>query len=391
MNRPKPSWKKAKQTLHDCRKPLLFLAGGAAALGTFWAARQNQVWMDWFIRWVSMPWKRAVSGLLDLIPYSVGELLCAGLVIALILAAMFTLRQRLDGKPVLLKRLLALAAAGLWAYVGMCAFWGVHYYGTSFQERAGLKVQPVSVAQLWYTADWFAQQVNETAHRVPRNEEGALSVDAEVIFDQFPQVYQGVEQEYPFLAQGPQRRPKKALFSRLMSSTGFTGYLFPYSGEATLNMDAPTVFLPVTLAHEASHQRGVAPEQEANFVGVAACISSNLPVYEYSGYLFGWLQVANALYRAAPRLYGMQLQKLSPLARIDLTENDAYWKKFQGPVRQVAEKTYTEFLYSYGQVLGMQSYGACVDLLVARYCPQDTADRAPGIPLPFWEKGQRKM
>ena len=35
----------------------------------------------------------------------------------------------------------------------------------------------------------------------------------------------------------------------------------------------------------------------------------------------------------------------------------------------LAESTYTAFLESYGQDLGMASYGACVDLLVARYCP----------------------
>ena len=360
---------KIKHFLVSCRVQLAFLAGGFAALAVFWWARQNQSWMDWFIAHVSMPWKRAVSALFDPIPYSVGELICAGLVIALILAALFTLRQRLDGRPVVLRRLLGLAAAGLWAYVGMCVFWGVHYYGTGFQQKIGMEAGPVSVQQLWYTTDWFAQKVKETAPWVPRDAEGRFSASDEAIFDQFPSVYDAVLQEYPCLAKGPQRTPKKAAFSRLMSAAGFTGYLFPYSGEATLNMDAPQVFLPVTMAHEASHQRGVAPEQEANFVGIAASISSGLPVYEYSGYLFGWLQLSNALYRASPKLYSMQWQKLSQLAKNDLAVNSAYWQSFQGPVRQAAEKTYTGFLHSYGQVMGMRSYGACVDLLAARYCP----------------------
>ena len=375
--------KKSVRLLRRCRGPLLLLAAGLAALAVFQIARRNQGWMDWFIRWISMPWKRAVSALLAPIPFSVGELVCAGLVLGLVLGAMLTLRQRLDGQPVVLRRLLALAAAGLWAYVGMCAFWGVHYYGTGFQQRAGLETRPVSVAELWYTADWFAQRVNEAVDRVPRDDTGAFAVRREVILEQFPQVYRGIEQEYPFLAQGPQRRPKRAAFSRLMSRTGFTGYLFPYSGEATLNMDAPAVFLPVTAAHEASHQRGVAPEQEANFVGIAACISSGLPVYEYSGYLFGWLQTANALHRASPRLYTMQLQLLDRRARVDLQKNNDYWQQFQGPARQAAEKTYTEFLRGYGQTLGMQSYGACVDLLVARYCPQGDQARPPELVLPY--------
>ena len=36
----------------------------------------------------------------------------------------------------------------------------------------------------------------------------------------------------------------------------------------------------------------------------------------------------------------------------------------------LAESTYTAFLESYGQDLGMASYGACVDLLVARFDPR---------------------
>ena len=39
------------------------------------------------------------------------------------------------------------------------------------------------------------------------------------------------------------------------------------------------------------------------------------------------------------------------------------------PAADLAESTYTAFLESYGQDLGMASYGACVDRLVARYCP----------------------
>ena len=46
----------------------------------------------------------------------------------------------------------------------------------------------------------------------------------------------------------------------------------------------------------------------------------------------------------------------------------AYSSRFQ--VAEAAEAVYTGFLQSYGQQLGMQSYGACVDLLVADYVEQ---------------------
>lgn len=347
---------------------LCALAGGLAALCVFWYARGVRRWMNGFIRAVSLPYKRLVSGWLNGIPLSVGELLCAAGILLLLAALGFTVLQRLRGKKVLLRRLLALLALAAWIYAGVCAFWGVHYYGTSFQEKIGLAAQPVSAEQLRATALFFVKGVNLSSRQIER-ENGCFAAGTQQIFDAFPGVYGGVTAEYPCLA-GPDRRPKRAVFSRLMSRTGFTGYIFPYTGEITLNVDCPAVFLPVTVAHESAHQRGVAPEQEANFVAVATCLASGQPLYEYSGWLFGWVQVGNALYRADPEAYWEVWSLLCPGAQADIRVNNAYWAQFEGPVQEIAESTYTGFLQSYGQQLGMQSYGACVDLLVARYCPE---------------------
>lgn len=358
-----------RRVFAGCGPAFAALAGGLAALGLFWWARKSQSRMDGFIRAVSAPYKRAVSGWVNGLPFSVGESLCALGILALLALAGVTIAQRLHGKKLLLRRLLALLALGVWIYAGVCAFWGVHYYGASFQQNTGLLAQPVSAEQLLVTARWFGEGVNRTAAGLPRDENGCFNAGVQQVFDDCGGLYSGIVRQYPCL-DGPERRPKRATFSVLMSQTGFTGYIFPYTGEITLNIDCPAVFLPVTVAHEMAHQRGVAAEQEANFVAVAVCLASGKPMYEYSGWLFGWLHLSNALYRADPSAYGELWAALCPEAQADLLANNAYWDRFEGPVREAAESTYTGFLQSYGQELGMQSYGACVDLLVARYCPQ---------------------
>ena len=63
-------------------------------------------------------------------------------------------------------------------------------------------------------------------------------------------------------------------------------------------------------------------------------------------------------------------QLLCSQAIADFEDNNAYWAKFDGLTAKVMTTTYEGFLQSYGQDLGMKSYGACVDLLVARYCSQ---------------------
>lgn len=158
-----------------------------------------------------------------------------------------------------------------------------------------------------------------------------------------------------------------------MSAWGFTGYLCPLVGESTLNVDCPAVFLPVTIAHELAHQRGVAPEQEANFVGVMAATASGRAAYRYSGWLFGYLHLSNALYTADPARAAESYRLLCAEAQADLAANNAYWKQWEGPVRETGEKVYTTFLQGYGQTLGMRSYGACVDLLVEEFLPNTTA------------------
>ena len=50
-------------------------------------------------------------------------------------------------------------------------------------------------------------------------------------------------------------------------------------------MDCPASFLPSTIVHEMAHQRGIASEQECNFIAIAVSLASGDPVYRYSGLL----------------------------------------------------------------------------------------------------------
>ena len=351
--------------------PLAALAGGCAVLVLFWALRGSRPAMDWWVRWVSGPYKRVLGAVLDLAPFSVAEVLGTLLALWAVWFVLRTIWGAVRRTGFALRRVACMAAVCVWVYAGFCMTWGVHYYTTGFSEKAGLDAQPVSVEQLAATAGWFQQKVNERAGGVPRAGQGVFSMPAGEILERSEGVYDElVRTEYPFL-QGPQRRPKPAFYSWGMSKVGFTGYLCPLVGESTLNVDSPAVFLPATIAHEFAHQRGVAPEQEANFLGIFACITCGDAAYEYSGYLYGYLHLSNALYSADPEVWRQVDAGLCSQARADFAQNNAYWKQFEGPVREAAESTYSGFLQSYGQTLGMRSYGACVDLLVARFCPQD--------------------
>jgi len=347
------------------RAALLALAAGLGALCLFWALRGSRIAMDWWLSHISMPFKQGISALVDPLPFSVCELGATALILLELCLLLYHRRPA--------EWALHLAVLLVWGYAAVCAFWGTQYYGAGFAERAGMEAPAVSAGQLAAVAEYYAERVNATAPLVPRGAEGCFAVETDTILAaaRKTDLFAGAAARWPFLA-GPKRCAKPAFYSRLMSAWGFTGYLCPLVGESTVNVDSPAVFLPVTVCHELAHQRGVAAEQEANFVGIWAATQNDDPVYQYSGWLFGYLHLSNALYQADPQRASAQYQTLCRQAQADLANNNAYWASWEGTVSEVGEKVYTAFLESYDQTMGMKSYGACVDLLVEETLPYTT-------------------
>ena len=160
---------------------------------------------------------------------------------------------------------------------------------------------------------------------------------------------------------------KGLICSRVMSLIDFTGFFFPFTAEANVNTDAPSCMLPATVAHELAHQRGVAKEQEANFVAVLACLDYGDPEYVYSAALLAYTHLSNALFGADRAAWEEIYAGLDEAVKRDFAADRLYWKQFETPVREASNAVYEGFLQSYDQELGLRSYGACVDLLVNYY------------------------
>lgn len=353
---------------------LALLCGGLAVLVIFWAARRSSSAMAWWVAAVSMPVKRMISALVDPLPFSFCELAATAAILACLIGLIRRIVRAVQHRPAgFMAWVLHVGTAAIWIYAGVCALWGTQYYIPGFAAQAGMQAPALSVEQLAATAQWFAGQVNATADNVPRDEAGVFAVSKREIMKNTDTVYDAIVKEYPFL-DGPYRSPKPAFYSKLMSAAGFTGYLCPLFGESTLNVDCPAVFLPATIAHEFSHQRGIAAEQEANFVAVRASTTCGDAAYTYSGWLMGYLYLSNAWYSADQQAASENYQTLCAAAQADLADNNAYWAAWEGPVKEAGSTVYTGFLRGYDQPLGMKSYGACVDLLVEYYYPLAQAD-----------------
>ena len=67
--------------------------------------------------------------------------------------------------------------------------------------------------------------------------------------------------------------------SRLFSRMNFTGFYTPFTGESNLNIDSPACLLPANISHELAHQRGIASEQECNFLAILAATTCDNATY----------------------------------------------------------------------------------------------------------------
>ena len=348
----------------------IWLAAALVLLALFGAFRGNRELMTWLVDHVTQPCKQALGAVTYLFPFPVAELLYIGLGLGLcaylVRSALLIRRSTGRRRAAAYRRGLGLLCAVVTVLDWFCLAWGINYYADGFQERSGITAAEVTAAELYRVADYFTQQVNAAAQAVPRDGDGLFAATRDEIFAASTGIYENSYGEFPFLRQ-EDREPKRMLFSKALSAMGFTGYYAGFTGESVLNVDSPACMLPVTIAHELAHQRGIASEQECNFIAIAVSTASGNPLYVYSGYLSGYVHLSNALYRADRERWRALRAELAPEVLLDLQYNSAYWDQWESPVDDVSQAVYDALLKSYGQADGVQSYGTVVDLLVAYY------------------------
>lgn len=364
----KTAHKKNLRRLAPVRLGITLLCLLAVAL--IYALRVDEGAMLWVYEHVTHPYHLFMSKLCSHFAFSAAELVYAAAILGLaayLLWCVYRLIRFPEKLWQLYRLVLTLAMAGAIFWAGLNVMWTPCYYAPGFAEQSGVDDGPLELEELETVTRWFAALASEYADEVPHDENGACTTDRDSVLDRAAGVFEGAAELYPFL-DGEALRPKPIHFSRIMSYLDFTGFFFPMTGEANLNMDSPVFLLPTTSQHEIAHQRGVAMEQECNFVAVLSCLESEYADFRYAGAALAYIYLGNALAGADYEAYTEIYYSLSDTVRADFKAQSAYWDEFRDSAAQKASNTvYDSFLKSNGQELGMQSYGACVNLLVHYY------------------------
>ncbi len=323
--------------------------------------------MDVVKNTVSLPYRdlaARISSIGALKYVSVYELLLTLLIVWALCFAVKTallLRRSERRLYLLFRRLYAPFAAALYIASLFLWLWNASYYAASLAEKTGLSGE-IGAPSLERAAAVLAARASELAPMMPRDEKGSFKADPRELLSLSSGLYANIEKELPALT-GESRQPKPMIYSKLMSAAGFTGVYIALTGEANVNISSPLCLLPATIAHEMAHQRGVNFEEEANFAAVAACITSGIPVYEYSGALLGLMHLTGALYKTDPAAARRIVSSLDKYVLLDWQENSDYWARRSSSLSRAASSLYDGYLKSSGVPSGIASYGECVKML----------------------------
>jgi hypothetical protein len=354
------------------RKPsagrIAAIAVPAILILLFLVFRDNTAFSLWVTGHISRPYRRFMGRLTSPLGFSVMELLCTAAVIWVLVYIIITAVRLIKGGDrlkTLLRRAVTLITVAAWIFALFGWSYGFDYSIPGFAERNGFS-GIVTTEKLYAVTGMFAENASRLAPLVDRDENGSISANISDIFNDSAYIYANLEKEFPELA-AESHAPKGMLYSRPFSRMGFSGVYFPFTGECNINIDAPLSGVPFTVAHELAHSRGVASEDEANFVGIAACLSSGNDLYEYSGYLSGLTYLMNDLYRADRTGWQEIVTGLDDLVLHDMVESNAYWRSFRSSVTEAAETVYSGYLKVGGDARGIMAYDECVRLLVEYY------------------------
>ena len=372
-----PAETEAKYARYEKIPKIVYVFGGLFALSLliYLVARLSPGFADFYNRYPGAFFRAMLAYATYIFPFSLAEafiILSPALIVLLVVLAIR--RYCRTRKATLAYMVTILSCASLLFSLFVLGF-GCGYHGSSLDKKMNLDKQPVSMEELYDTANILVEKINAEARAVSFSKQGfsTMPYSRQKMNRILMDAYDSVCKEYRFI-QNLHSKVKPILLSEWMSYTHITGVYAYFTGEANININFPDYTLPFTAAHELAHQRGIAREDEANFVAFLVCIASDDPYIRYSGYLNLYEYIASPLSADAEKYRDIYF-RLDEAVRGEMRAYSAFFEKYRHSVSgKVSEAVNNTYLKSQGTV-GTRSYGLVVDLAVAYYKEQKKQSR----------------
>ena len=332
------------------------------------AFRRSQAFAEAFNTTVSAPVRRILAALTSPFPFSLAEcLLLLTPVLLFLLIRHATLRHAHSWRAVGRYTVEVVSLVCVFFILFTLTF-GAPYFVSPIDapDKLDLDRRPVSTEELAAASMHLAQQVGAQAEGVVFEYQGFshMPYSYATLNQRLMQAYDAFCAEYPFIDRFDSTT-KPVLLSEPMSYTHITGVYSFFTGEANVNVNFPDYTLPFTAAHELAHQRGIAREDEANFIAYLVCLSSDDAYIRYSGYLNMFEYVSSALYSADKELYYEVRSALPAEVRYELRAYSDFFDRYRDSAAGEITGNVNDTYLKLQGTEGTRSYGLVVDLAVA--------------------------
>lgn len=363
--------KEAKNSADKLRLPRaikIIYAIAAACIPLYIAFLISESFSDFFNRNISSVFRALLAHLTSWIPFSLAEfaLILIPLWVFLI-THLITKHFGTTFKEMLSGILCICSLLGV-IFSSFTLGFAPAYRGSTLDKKLGLERCDVSAEELYQTAVILAEHVSAEAEGVAYGEDGfsIMPYNYSEMNSLLIEAYGKACNKYSFV-QKLNSRIKPVMLSNAMSYTHITGVYTFFTGEANINVAFPDYTVPFTAAHELSHQRGIARENEANFMAFLVSLESDDGYIRYSAYLNMYEYVLSALASADSELYLQAYGKLPSCVKGELAAYSNFYDKYRNSTAsEVSGAVNDTFLKLHGTE-GTKSYGMVVDLAVAYY------------------------
>lgn len=359
------------------RRRLVLFGSGLFSYGVFQLLSRRPDWAEgWYAGGVGPAVTDALATVTGVVPFPVAELVLLAFLARQVAGLWRGVRawragERAAGELVRSGGLRLAGDAGA-ALLLFYVAWGFHYARPPLEERmalaggdradagelAGLAREAVSEANRAYRA---LHGTDDAGHPTRMPADGAALSRA---------LRRGWGRAAGALdlpaAAGREYGPVKRFWpAQAVAYLGIGGFFFPWTGEPVLNGLQPAATAVHTMVHEMAHQRGYAPEDDANFLAFLVAARTPDPLVRYSAWFQAHIRLLNALHGADREAWEEIRERRLPGIERDIRDVVAYNERYRGWMSRATRQVNDAYLRSQRVEGGVASYGMVTRLLVA--------------------------
>lgn len=314
------------------------------------------------------PIDRAVRAVTGPLPFTLGDLLCASLLVALVAWWVRRLRAAPQGRrlPVAAAVALRSAAFGALVFVWFDVSWAFNYTRVPLADKIAVHNERTNEASVTAFAEHVVDELNRNAGPAHRELLRAHPSDADNAVALYPRFVKVIERLGDRATFAPPR-VKPTLFQPLFEASATSGFTDPWTHEVNLDASVFPFERPAIYAHEWAHIAGFADESEANLIAVLACTTSPDALLRYSGWILTWFNLPSSVHVK---------HHISRQAYQDLRAIVARYRRQVKPgVEKASRNAYDQYLKANRVKAGYESYHLFVRWLTGANFDRD------GLPI----------